>query len=285
MARILDLSRTRNVTPPIILEGLVAPENRNIVGTVSSMTAWGNPYNFNYGSNGPSSSPLYIYDVGNGNSGSTIQALNMLTGDGLSDAGSSLIFYIGDAMGHHQRRLQFSNGNRVGHKTDLFYYNNSTSYAGRTFRILPVRNTTNSSITRSIGWGLSNYWSSGYEGYSVSQFNPNSTLYSTTTGGTWTILTNTSSGSTSASSVNVTVPPNTTILLMLASSHQYYTTYRFGDENYFWNLNTTFPQNDNSLICDMRMLSSWALARVNGSYTSINTHLYYQAAAALYGDR
>jgi hypothetical protein len=72
---------------------------------------------------------------------------------------------------------------------------------------------------------------------------------------------------------------------MLGSSHVYSTTYRFLDGNAFWNLNTMFPQGDNSIICDMRILSSFAYAKTAHSYTNESTHLYYQAAANLYGDR
>jgi hypothetical protein len=191
-------------------------------------------------------------------------------------------------MGHHQRQLQFSNGNRVGHKKDVFYYSNNSSNGGHTFRILPVRNNTSISITRSIGWSLSNYWSSGHEGVALARYEPNSTVYSTTTAGTWTQLYSTTSGFGSSwnnGNVSVPIPANTTILLLLASTHSHQTTYRYNDVNAFYNLQSFFVPGDNSVICDMRMLSALAHARVQHGYTSEVTHLYYQAAARMYGDR
>jgi hypothetical protein len=287
-----DLVVTRSFTQPTQQQQqqqpiLIAPESQNVVGTISSMTARSNVYNFNWSSSGPWTT-YYNYSVGAGASTDTVQAMAMLLGDGVATSGTTDRFYSGDMMGHHQRQLQFSNGNRVGHIKDLYYYNNNTSNGGHTFRILPVRNTTNNSITRSISWYLSNYWSSGYEGVAVARYEPNSALYSSTTAGTWTQLYSTTSGfsgSWSTGTVSVTIPANMTILLLLASTHAYQTTYRFNDVNAFYNLQSFFVPDDNSVICDMRMLSALAYARVQHGYTSEVTHLYYQAAARMYGDR
>lgn len=269
--------------------GLVAPEGQNIVGSLHSSTGWGNSYGFGNSSSGPWTT-MYTYDIGTGNSSSTIQAWNMLTGDGFVNNGSSQPFYVGDMMGHGQRVVSFSNGNRIGHMKDVLYYSNSTSYAGRTFRVIPIRNTTSTSITRGISFEYSNYWSSGYEGWSVAQFTPNSSRYSGTTAGSWVQLSGSSSGGsgsyTNTGTVYVTIPANTTILLMLSNTHCYFTTYRFIDTNQFYNLNTMFVQGDPSIICDMRILSALQQARpAAAGYTSESAWTYYVAAASMFGDR
>ena len=287
MARILDTSRSASSTATSQIDILLpAMESRNIVGTVSSATGRGNPQNFSWGSSGPWTT-FYNYNVGS-NSSDTTQAMHMLLGDGMADQGTSEAFYTGDMSGFDQRTLLFSNGNRVGAIKDVFYYSNNTSYSGHTFRILPVRNTTNNTISRTFWWYATNYWSSGYEGVAVSQFTPNNSVYSLTTSGNWSQLYTTSSGfsgSWSSSSVTVTIPSQTTVLVLLASTHAYRTTYRWMDINAFFNLNTTFPRNDTSLICDMRLLGALTYGRHNINYTTDPTPAIYREAAILYGDR
>jgi hypothetical protein len=213
----------------------------------------------------------------------------MALGDGMAMSGTSQNMQGGDSEHQFARTLQFSNGSRLGYSRDFFHYDNTTANAGHSWRIMPIRNTTNAAITITLAAYVSNYWSEGYEGAQLAVFAPNTSTYSTVTSVTGTSIASVTS--TSGQFVNLTgtysVPANTTVLVCLASTDQYQTTYRFKDTNYFYNLNSIASA---GIICDMRMLTSLYTSRFNlpTSGTCIGTNLLaplWTNTATNYGDR
>jgi len=263
---------------------LVAPEGKGIVGSIVSHTDRQNTYSSGEWS---SSGPWTTYTNYQAHTDNhLIQFINMALGDGLGSDGSSNEF-IGDFEGGLNRQLQFANGNRLGYKRDLFHYDNDQNYPGHSFRIMPIRNTTNAAITVSVSGYCSDYWSSGHEGAQLFMLTPTAGLYSAVTGVTGTSLaTNTGSTRQTNLSGNISIPANTTVLACLTSTDQYQTTYRFKDTNFFYNLNTTF--NNSGIICDMRMLSSLFQSRFNMTYAGSASGIIkkiWTDTALNYGDR
>lgn len=263
----------------------LAPEGKGIVGSVVSSTQRNNIYSTpEWSSTGPSGSNFTnnaLHQDPN-----MIQFMTMLLGDGLSNAGTSQ-GYLGDSEGALNRQLQFSNGNRLGYRRDQFYYDNATSYGGHSWRVMPIRNTSNAGISVALAGYTSDYWSAGYEGSQLLVIAPNTSTYSTVTSVTGTSIGTTSNSSEqNALTGNFTVPANTTVLVVLSNTHSYQTTYRFKDTNYFYNLGTTFTSS--SIICDMRMLSSLYMSRFNLTYTASGlTELakLWTVTATNFGDR
>ena len=276
------------------IEGLVAPEGKDIVGRIVSADAWNNhTYNDSLGnptSSGPWTS-YYNYSPATGNS--AIQFLNMLLGDGMGgNAGAEFLFGNRSAniLG---RSLQFSNGNRLGHDLHVHYERNQQSYPGYTFACMPIRNTSASPIQTTVYSYSSNYWSAGYEGRALFYFQPNAASqgkkYSEVTGIEGVILSQygyTSNSAQGFQSSYVTIPANTTILVCQSSTHWYYTTYQYVDLNYFAYLSTTFA--NSNIICDMRMLSALHKSRFqlqySGSYDVIGRWIWLTCGTD-FGDR
>jgi hypothetical protein len=175
----------------------------------------------------------------------------------------------------------------MGFARDVFHYDNSTSDAGHSFRMMPIRNTTSSSISVTVSGYCSNYQSSGQEGAQLLVFTPNTSAYSTVTSVTGTsVATYTSNARQSNLTGSVTVPANTTVLVCLISTDWYDTTYRFKDTNYFHSLTTTFT--NAGIICDMRMLSNIAKSRFTFAYSGAFATLaanIWTTCATVYGDR
>jgi hypothetical protein len=232
------------------------------------------------------SGPWTTYTNENATGGSasyTTQAWNMFLGDGYPD-GTSELTYSGDFIGHPQRQMQFANNNRTGWSKMQHYYKNSTSYSGVTWRVMPIRNTTASPITRTVYFNYSSYGS--YSGSSCGYFTPSGTgtLYSQQTGGSWTQgFSTTGNVDNTASSISVVVPANTTILVMLVTAHRYYTTYQFPDTNEFYGLSSLFTS---GLVCDMKMLYALQYCRSpSNNYANAVPHQIYNACAESFGDR
>lgn len=218
---------------------------------------------------------------------SRTQGWNMLMGDGYPN-GTTQYKYVFDGQANEYRFVQYANGDRLGHTyKDRFEYDNSTGdYSGITLHVLPIRNTTNNQISRTIYTSRTGGGGT-YGGHSTIQYNPNNVLYSNTSGGTWTVINNSNYTSESHynQSMTVTVPANTTILLVNTSGWWYNTTYRFKDSNMFYGLNSFFLSDD-SLICDLRMLHTLETGRVLGeSITNSNPWKWYNLCAERYGDR
>lgn len=255
-----------------------------LVATVHSSSSRQNVYSSGeWSSSGPWTTYYNTWQDNN----SITQGWNMLVGDGHPNGGSSYK-YINDKDSNEHRLIEYATQNRVGYYyRDRFEYDNSTGdYSGITLRALAVRNTTNSSITRTIYTSRTGA-GGNYGGHSTIQFTPNANTYAGTTGGSWSVIDNSSytSESNYNQSVSVTVPANTTIILVNTSGWWYQTSYRFKDSNMFYNLDNFFT-NDESLVCDMRMTHALAEARVSGeSSSNSNPHKYYNACAEIYGDR
>lgn len=263
---------------------LVAPEGVGQVGSIISQSAKGNG-NADWSSSGPWTT-YTGYDSYTDNS--LIQCMNMALGDGMGASGTSET-WIGDCFNNISRQVHFSNGNRLGVARDQFYWDNNTSYGGYTWQIMPIRNFSGSAINVSIYGYVSDYWSSGYEGGCLFVLTPNTSTYSTVTTVSSTRLAYSQSNTRQVSlSGTISVPANTTVLAVLVGCHQYNTTYRFKDTNYFYNISTTFS--NSNIKCDMRMLSSLWQSRFNLAYSgaAVGTGLLaplWTKTATNYGDR
>jgi len=266
-------------TPPV--NTIIPNDSVLINGSVMTASARGNVYSTGeWTSSGPNSTYQNATAAGTNNT-YTAMSFNMFMGDGYPN-GTSQIMYAHDFRGLENRTIMYSNGNRLGHNyRELFYYENNTSYGGVSWHVMPVRNTTNASITRTLNFYYSSY--DTYNGAACGVYTPNAATYAATTGGTWTQgFTNTGTTITS-SSISVVVPANTTVLVMLVTSHNYQTTYYFKESSMFYNLSTFF---DGDLVCDLRMLNSLATVRTPSATSSVSApHEVYTGAAALYGDR
>ena len=215
---------------------------------------------------------------------SILQAWHMATGDGYPD-GTTQYDYSGADTSFTHRRITWGTNNRLGVMgKQQGYYFNDTNYEGITFNLLPVRNTTSTDITRTVYWGFSGCWSTGYDGSSVAQYTPNTSTYNSATGGTWTNLyTYQTSSPYANTSFSVTFPANTTTILMGKATWYYYTTYQFYDSNCWYNVPSVLD--GASLICDLRMLQTLAYGKFGGSYYGNNAYLAYNLCGSLYGNR
>lgn len=275
-----DGSGNLSFTKPLI----VPADGANIIGTVATSSARQNSYNGSWTSSGPWTTYQNATAAGT-NSTYTTQAWNMFLGDGYPQSGATTQnFYAHDKQGEYNRDIHYANFTRVGDwYKEYFYYQNNTSYSGVTWRVLPIRNTTNSSITTTVYFGYSSY--DTYSGAACGVFTPSGTgtTYSTQTGGTWSQGFTSTSNTMSTSSMTVTVPANTTVLVMLITSHNYQTTYYFTDCNMFYALDSTFTT---GLVCDNRMLNALAMVRSSSATNSAAyPHQIYNACATLFGDR
>jgi len=124
--------------------------------------------------------------------------------------------------------LQGSAGNFI-YKEMYVKYAVSTNeytypYAG--LGVIFIKNNTNADITRTISFGGSTYWSSGYESMGLFLANPNNTNAnkSSISGLTWTNLYNNATSTANiASSASVTIPAGKTVAILLYTSAYYYT--------------------------------------------------------------
>jgi hypothetical protein len=275
---------------PNFVNNVVPADSVNIIGTVVTTSARQNAYGYEpqWTSSGPWTTYYHSRTCGQ-DANSTTQGWNMFLGDGYP-TGTTQITYSGNYRGDSQRELQFANANRVGWRRSCWYkYNQTGDYCGCTWRVLPIRNTTASSITTTVYFGFSAY-NSTYGGAGIGYYTPSSgganTYYSQASSGTWTQSATYPSdygNSPTVTNVSVVVPANTTILVMLASGHHYYTTYQFQDFNFYYNLNLTFSA---GLVCDMRMLHSLQNARsTSNGYTGSYPYQIYNVCASTYGDR
>ena len=277
------------LTSPLAPTDNIAPvDGVQVFGSVVSSSARQNgtspgPY---WTTSGPNSTYQHEQAAG-GNLTYTQQAWNMFLGDGYPNTGATgARTYSGDWIGHPQRQIQYGNNYRTGWNKMQFYYPNATSYSGCTWRVMPVRNTTASSITRTVNFLYSSY--STYTGASAGYFTPSSsganTYYSQQNTGTWTQgFTTTGSVNTTAGSMSVVFPANTTILILLNTAHQYITTYQFPDTNMFTGLQTLLTT---GLVCDLRMLQALQYCRSdNNVNTASYPHQIYNACAVSFGDR
>jgi hypothetical protein len=272
--------------------GLPTESSDNFIGTMVTTSSRNNSYSSGgWNSSGPNST----YQNQNAFSSHAEETWNMLLGDGTPDSTTGAAKTFVNNGGYDlYRYFEFAYGVRVGYYLkDIQYYSNSTSYSGTTFRVLPIRNTSNASINvgvKAMGSTYGDSYNSTAMGYYTPTFS-SGTNYANATGGGWTALASSTGNNTSYTypSQTVTVPAGVTVLVVLISGHGYQTTSRFSDTNQFIDLDTTFTSS--SVICDIRMLNALSVARAGvGTNTAASTstaypYRVYQLCAALYGDR
>ena len=257
----------------------------DVIGSIVTTSARENVYSTGeWSSSGPWTTYYHNWQDAN----SITQGWNMFLGDGYPD-GTSQHMYTNDGESNSmQRRIEYANGDRIGRNlADHYYYDNSTgNYAGCTWRCMPIRNTTNSDVSRSFTAYLSSK-DGGYGGSAIMYYTPDVATYAATASGTWTSAWQGGNDSASTNrSGTVVIPANTTVLVFTLSSHQYATTYRFKDSNMPYNLDAFFGA---ELVCDNRMLSTIAIGRMGNIDGVTNTQVYpwttYNLCATMYGDR
>lgn len=262
-------------------DGVVPADSANIYGSVFSASARGNIYSTGeWTSSGPNSTYQNATAAGS-NATYTHQSFNMFLGDGYP-GGTSQIMYSGDFRGLDYRTILYSGNDRLGHnQRELFYYENNTSYGGVSWHVMPVRNTTGASITRTLNFMYSAYDTAN--GAALGYYTPNAATYAATTGGTWTQPFTSTSSTITNSSASIVIPANTTVLVMLVTSHNYQTTYYFKESSMFYGLSSFFGT---GLVCDLRMLNALALLRTpSASNTTSYPEQIYTGCATSYGNR
>jgi len=273
-------------TGPQILTAIPVPEGKGIIGSVTTHSDRQNTYSSEeWTSSGPWTT-FYNYAIHADNH--AIQFWNMFLGDGQANRTDASTEYMQGGDSEHQfaRTIQFASGKRLGYARDFLHWDNATSYAGHSWRVIPVRNTTGSPITVTISARASDNGGS-YEGACLAVFEPNTTTYSTVTSVTGTsVATFQSQVQNQNLTGTYTIPAGKTVLVCLTSTDCYMTTYRFRDTNFFYNLDTLFPT---GVICDMRMLYNLHSSRFTdiaytGSFTPQISAIWKQCAVN-YGDR
>jgi len=256
----------------------------NLVGSVVTSSSRQNVYSTGeWTSSGPWTTYYHNWHDAN----SRTQGWNMFMGDGYPN-GTTQQKYSNDGQSNEHRLIEWAQENRMGfYYKDRFEYDNATGdYSGVTWRCMPIRNTTSSSITRSMS--TSRTGAGGHHGgHSTIMYTPNSSGYSSVTGGSWNVVDSNSytSESNYNQTFNISIPANTTVLVMNTSGWWNHTTYRFKDTNMFYNLDSLFSD-DNSLVCDLRMLNTLSTVRIKGeSSTSSNPWKIYPQCALIHGDR
>ena len=273
-------------TGPQSITAIPMQEGKGIIGSIVTHTDRQNSYSSEEWTTGPWTT-FYNYAIHADNH--AIQFWNMVLGDGFANRTDTTTNRMHGSDSEHQfaRTLQFAAGRRLGYGRDFFHYDNATGYAGHSWRVMPVRNTTASPITITISARASDYTESGHEGSCIAVFEPDTTKYSTVTSVTGTQV---AYSTTSSQNLNLsgtyTIPANKTVLVCLTSTDCYMTTYRFRDTNYFYNLESIFPT---GVICDLRMLYNLHSSRfVDLKYTDSFTpqiSAIWKQCAVNYGDR
>lgn len=252
-----------------------------IYGSVMTASARGNVYSTgSWTSSGPNSTYQNATAAGS-NATFTHQSFNMFLGDGFPN-GTSQITYAADFRGLEDRTIMYSNGGRLGHNyRELFYFLNNTTFGGVSWHVVPVRNTTNAPITRSLSFMYSSYDTNN--GAALGYYTPNAATYAATTGGAWTQTFTATTNVITTSASSITIPANTTVLVMLVTSHNYQTTYYFKESSMFFNLTSFFGAD---LVCDLRMLNALSLLRTPSATNAVSApEEIYTGCAAVYGDR
>ena len=275
-----------NPNAPVIT-ALPVSEGKGMIGSIVTHSDRSNSYSTGEWQGSAGWTTFVNYQVHADNT--AIQFFNNVFGDGMAEAGTSETMFGSDSEHQFARTLQFSNGNRLGYSRDFFHYDNDTSNSGHSWRIMPIRNTTNAAVTVTLAGYVSAYWGSGNEGGQLAVFTPNTSTYSTVTSVTGTSIATITGNNGQFFNLTGThsIPANTTVLVVLTSTDQYQTTYRFKDTNYFYNLDTTFA--NPGIICDMRMLYSLHTSRFPamvyaGGFAGYAATIWNKTATA-YGDR
>jgi len=263
------------------LSQTIVADNVRMYGSVFTASGRGNIYSTGeWTSSGPNSTYQNATAAGS-NMTYTHQSFNMFLGDGYP-GGTSQNMYAADYRGLENRTIFYSGNDRIGHNNrELFYYDNNTGYGGVSWHVMPVRNTTASSITRSLNYMYSAY--DTYNGAALGYYTPNAATYAATTGGTWAQQFTQTGNTITTTSSSIVIPAYTTVLVMLVTSHNYQTTYYFKESSMFYGLSTFFGS---GLVCDLRMLTALATLRTpSATYQVSNPEEIYTGCAAVYGNR
>jgi hypothetical protein len=264
------------------LDKLVPDDSENIIGSVVTNSARQQVYSTGeWSGNGAWTTYYHSWQ----DAANRTQGWNMFLGDGYPN-GTSQPMYSNDSDGSRLRIKEYTHGDRMGYTNrDLYYHDNVTNqYAGVTWRCMPVRNTTDASITKTLYTRLSTY-NSNHGGGCIKAYTPNAGKYSAVSSGDW--INSWQGGSNTENterSGTVIVPANSTVLVMINSCHWYQTTYRFKDTNMPINLDDFFS---GGLVCDLRMLEALATIRAgqNAGNATANPWEIYPLCATYYGDR
>ena len=261
---------------------IVPADSEDIIGSVVTTSARQNVYSTGQWD---SSGSWTTYHQSWDNADSRTQGWNMFMGDGRPNSTTDNM-YSNDGYTSCMRMREYAHGDRVGWNYRDFHYeqNQSGNYAGVTWRCIPVRNTTDASITKTFYTMLSSVQST-YAGASIHAFTPSGgTKYSKVTGGEWVNVWRGGSNGFVERNGDVVVPPNSTVLVMVNSSHKYLTSYQFKDCNMLINMDDFFT---GGLVCDLRMLEALATVRAgqDGQYNSADPSKIYPLCATYYGDR
>jgi hypothetical protein len=265
----------------------VPDDDYRVIGSLVTSSSRDNVYSTGeWSSSGPWTT---YYHSWHNDVNSRIQGVNMAMGDGYPDDGATTQnMYSDDGMHNERKEYDWAYNSRLGfRRKDYFEYDNQTNqYAGVVWRMLPLRNTTASNITRTFSCHLSAY-NNDYAGACVFMATPDDTTYSGTTATTWTDVDGGNAGNSDNNfgDMSITFPANKTVVLFMCSSTRYETTYRMKNTNTAYNLHTLCPSTGD-LVCDLRMLETMRTTRALGAtYTSDTFWKYYTNCAAIYGDR
>jgi hypothetical protein len=233
----------------------------------------------------------YSYLSGNGDT-SLIQAMCLLSGYGLGTSHSTHDGFSGSDAQPGPQILWARHDNIVG--TDRSYqaaYNgsyNNGGYCPNSFLAIPVRNTTGSSLNKTLYWDFAAGWVYGHEGSGAVVITPNATTYNSVTNTSHSYVYQYTGGNTpNNSSMTVTIPANTTVIILLSASMYKWTSSNGGetfvDINKIYNLSTLID--GSSTICDLRMLATLNSSKWNLGYTTANFANIWTACARDYGNR
>ena len=265
----------------VALDRSVPIDSENIIGSVVTNSARQNVYDSGqWNASGPYSNYFHNWQ----DAPSKISGWNMFMGDGVPN-GTDHNMYANDGEDSMVRKKEYAHGDRIGNlRKDYEYPDNDTSYPGVTWRAVPVRNSSDLTITRTMYTYLSST-DSTYSGSSIMYYKPDTAKYSSVVSGNWFSAFSGGSDTISVSrSGSISIPAHTTVIVMVNSSHWQNTTQRFKDSNLIVNLDEFFT---GGLVCDLRMLE--ALATVRSGQAAYNQGsdpaTIYPLCATYFGDR
>lgn len=182
--------------------------------------------------------------------------------------------YNGHGMRHGNgatsKRTHYATKGTVGaYHMQTMSGRSTNDYSPHCVNLMFVRNTSDSSLTKTVYGYYTNYWNNGYEGAAFHVYTPNHVDYTSVTrqNNNWSTPWNTTSngGAHSQWSASVTFPPKKTLCLMFCNTLNYWTNFsyhtQYRNANYFSNLNTMFD-GTGQLVCDLQMSQVYEQARI-----------------------
>jgi hypothetical protein len=191
--------------------------------------------------------------------------------------------------------VEYAKGRVVGHNRQVMVSNySSQQYAQFGSRVMFVRNTGDTDITKNVNVTFSSGTGNAYGGARFSVGTPNGTTYSTVDSVTWTNFTYGTDTYFVNQNYSVTFPAGKTVALMLTNTFMYWTTYTSGahmtDRNFFSDLHLLF--NDAALVPDLAMTQTCLQGNfydnplgASNPRTTNDTHRWFNLCATLFGDR